>query len=403
MFGTNSLPLPSPSTFAHEHRPLRLTSEVARPQPQGPCHFILLHPTQQNQRCSCQGFHHNRSAPGNICDCGHQACYHLHHSPTQDTNRPHESVSYATEHALYERIKRLEETIQREREVRENDLARQKQMWEREVRILREALAPFYKSEQDMRRKQVELEDRVEGNFDEQVRLKDRVVALDDANMHVEKRVEELEGRGKRRRISRQTGVEDNVPNGVIPDGPRISNNPDEHSVYSSSSRALSPNSNYGVGQGPAEARSSGILNLIEAPRPILYPPPPPVVRRSISHDRDDPRSSGFLALDLAERMGSTNVNEHSHSSGHPPVQAPVREKTSPPDYAQSDPDQPMMRRRSPSFSLPPPPPATTYAGPRNGMKISLAEMSPRKRKHLVEHLALDVLADASIASPLIQ
>ena len=286
--------------------------------------------------------------------------------------------------------------MQRERETRENDIARQKQLWEREVRILREALAPFYKREQDMRRKLMEIEDRVEGNYDEQVRLKDRVVALDDANMHIERRVEDFEGRGKRRRVSRQIGGEDHAPNGNIVDGRRISKNIDERSVHSSSSRALSPNSNFGLTQEAEEARSSGILNLVQ---PLRYPapPPPPIVRRLTPHDREEPRSSGFLALDLAERMANKQV---SGDFGQLPVQALGRENNSPPDYAQSDPDQP-MNRRSPSFP-PPPPPPTINPIPLNSIRIFPAEVSPRKRKHLFEHMALDVLADVSVASPLI-
>ena len=398
MFGTNALPLPSPSPFAHEHRPLRLTSEIARPQPQGPCHFILLHPTQQNQRCSCQSFHHNRAAPGNICDCGHQACYHLPSSSTQDQPRHHETIALATEHALLERIKRLEEVIQSEREIRETEMSRQKQSSEREVRILREALAPFYKSEQEMRRKLVELEDRVEGNYDEQVRLKERVVAVDDSNMQVEKRIEELEGRGKRRRVSRQVGGEESIPNGVAGDMRRVSNL-DDRSVQSSSSRALSPNSNFGQPHELEEPRSSGILNLVEAPRPMQFPNPASLTKRP-SGERNEPRSSGFLALDLAERLGNRKVQ-----AIHPRDMTQARalafaaaQRHSPPDYAQSDPDQP-MNRRSPSFPLPPP---YTSGMPRAVMQLSSLQMSPRKRKHLTDHMALDVLADVSVASPLI-
>ncbi len=264
--------------------------------------------------------------------------------------------------------------------------------------MLREALAPFYKSEQDMRRKLVEIEDHVEGNYDEQVRLRERVVALDDANMHLEKRVEDLEGRGKRRRISRQIGGEDNPPNGNVGDARRISNNIDERSVHSASSRALSPNSNFGLTQDQEEARSSGILNLVEAPRSMPYPPPPsPLVRRSTPNDREEPRSSGFLALDLAERMENRKLGEeHPRVVNQSPSQVLNR---SPPDYAQSDPDQPMVRR-SPSF---PPPPPIINGVSRYNMRIIPAEMvSPRKRKHLTEHMALEMLADVSVASPLI-
>ena len=138
-------------------------------------------------------------------------------------------------------MKRLEDTLHNEREVRENIINRERQAWEREVRILREALTPFYKSEQDMRRKLVEIEDRVEGNYDEQLRMKERLVAVDDASMTVERRIEDLEtSRGKRRRISQQHLPEDNHPNGqLMDDARRTSSNVDDPSVYSASSRAF--------------------------------------------------------------------------------------------------------------------------------------------------------------------
>ena len=284
----NSLPLPS-----NFDRPLRLTGEAARPQPTGQCHFVLLHPSVHNQRCSCQMFRHNRSAPGDICDCGHQACYHL---PDSSSQRPYEPMSLNLEHVLLERIKRLEQTIQNEREVRDNMMQRERQAWERELRIFREALAPFYKSEQGMRRKLIELEDRVEGNYDEQVRLKERVVAIDDTNMTIEKRVEELEGsRGKRRRISRQHYREDSMPNGYpVDDVRRMSSNPDERSVQSSSSRALSPSSNIHTVPEADGPRSSGILNLMDMPRSTPHAAP---IRKHLQHVSPDQAASLPLTL----------------------------------------------------------------------------------------------------------
>jgi hypothetical protein len=391
MFGNNGLPLPS--NFAYEHRPLRLTGEGSRPQPTGSCHFVLLHPSVQNQRCSCQTFHHNRSAPGNICDCGHQACYHLPDSSSHDHQRPVESVSLATERALSERIKRLEETIQNEREFRENTMQRERQIWEREVRILREALAPFYKSESEMRRKLVELEDRVEGNYDEHVRLKERVVAIDDANMTVERRVEDLEiSRGKRRRMSRQYLQDDGIPNGQpVDDLRRPPSNVDERSIHSASSRALSPNSNMTTVPESEEPRSSGILNLMEMPRSTPHAAPkarPPT---------QEPRSSGFLALDLAERLSNRKVPpESAKDLILPPTFPAATGIHNPPNYARSNPDD-TFERRSPVIPRP------LHNGLiANGVRSMPSDISPRKRKHIPDHMALDVLADVSVASPLI-
>ena len=385
MFANNGLPLPS--NFANEHRPLRLTSEAPRPQPTGQCHFVLLHPSVHNQRCSCQSFHHNRNAPGNICECGHQACYHLPDSSSFEQQRLPQGSSLTAEHALSERIKRLEEVIQHEREIRETLIQRERQAWEREVRFLREALTPFYKSEEDMRRKLVELEDRVEGNFDEQVRIKERLVAVDDASMTVEKRVEDLEmSRGKRRRISRQQLPDDSLANGhPMDDVQRISSNPDERSVHSTSSRALSPNSNIATVTETEEPRSSGILNLMDMPRSTPHAAP-----RHKSPPAHEPRSSGFLALDLAER--TRQMSEAGSNHVLPPLHLAATSHLNPPPYARSNPDA-SFERRSPIIPRP-----LQNGIIANGIKMSPPDLSPRKRKHFA---ALDVLADVSVASPL--
>ncbi|RMZ82458.1 hypothetical protein DV736_g6637, partial [Chaetothyriales sp. CBS 134916] len=307
--------------------------------------FILLHPTQQNQQCSCQSYHLSRIAPGSICDCGHQACYHVHVLPAQDQARPPQGLSPVSEQALLARTKGLEEALRRERHSREADVLRVKELWESDIRMLREALAPLYKADLDMRRKLIELEDRVDGNYDEQVRLKDRLVTLDDANMVIEKRMQDMEARPKRRRVRQPNGEEEHLANGNgVGNGTRtMSNHVDERSVQSSSSRALSPQSSFTAVQEPEEPRSSGILNLVDPLRPRPYGPLlPPIMRRPVLYEREEPRSSGFLALDLAEREGRSNK------------------------------------------------------------KVLVGQLSPRKRKHMAEHMALDVLADVSMASPLI-
>lgn len=379
MFSSNALPHPSNFAMQEHHRPLRLTSEI-RATPAGPCHYVLLHPSVQNQRCSCQSFYHNRAAPGSICDCGHQSCYHVAQTATERASR--ESVSAATEDALLERIRRLEETIHHEREIRDTAFQRERVLWEREIRILREALAPFYKSEQDMRRKLVEVEDRVEGNYDEQVRLRDRLVALDDANMALEKRLDDAaQTRAKRRRISRPFVHEDALMQVSSSEDRRVS---DERSVYSSSSHALSPGSAFTPMQPePEEARSSGILNLMARSRLQATPPV-----RNAQGRVEEARSSGFLALDLAERLGKTQVSNTDPTPpalGAPPPYMWLRGHHSPPGYAQSNPDA--TPARSPN-SAPP--------------HQSPPDLSARKRKHPAEHLALDVLADVSMASPMI-
>jgi hypothetical protein len=163
-----------------------------------------------------------------------------------------------------------------------------------------------------MRRRLVEIEDRVEGNCNELIRLKDRVVAIDDANMTVERRIEDLEiSRGKRRRISRQYLRKDSVPNdNSVDDIRRLSSNLDERSVHSSSARALSPNSNIPTVPEADEPRSSGIVNLIEMPRSTPHTAP-----KHRNPPGYEPRSSGFLALDLAERLNNCKQTSEPNSA----------------------------------------------------------------------------------------
>lgn len=387
-----------PTTFAHEHRPLRLTSENARPQPAGECQYVLLHPPAQGQRCSCQSFHHNRSAPGNICECGHQACYHVH----EMKNDKHPDPLHAVVEKfgiMFDKVRRLEETIQNERANRETALQRERQMWEREVRILREALAPFYHSEKEMRRKLIDLEDKVEGHFDEQVRLRDRILAVDDVTMSMEKRVEELEGlRSKRRRVGRIQNPEEPPQVGYISPDPatvrRVSSSIDERSVHTPSSRALSPNG--AASSAPSEAeepRSSGILNLVaEPPRPIPFSTLPP----RLSPPQEEPRSSGFLTLEMPKRqIHQAASDQAARIALHQAARiTPPQDRPSPTSSATSNVDGSQAART--------PPESISTKLPVIDVMVLPVNTSPRKRKHNLTHLALDVLADVTVASPLI-
>lgn len=367
MFGS-STPLPRPPDFMREGRPLRLTSEGAwQPPPGGPCHFLLLHPSVPNQRCACQAYVRNPSAPGTACDCGHQSCYHSV-SKDQDS-RP--GPSALSDHTLLDRVRRLEETLQYERGVRE-----------REVRLLHEALAPFYHTDRDITRKLVELEDRIEGNYDEHIRLKNQVVALEDFNMTLEKSVDEVQhARTKRRRLSRK---EPDLPESSSDDR-RASGNTAQRSMSSVSSQAVSPGSQISPPPPePEEPRSSGILNLIDM---TSNPRSHPVPIRIVPHRSYEARSSGFLALDLAHRLGKNGksaIGDVPQSITYPPAYSAYQ---SPPDYSQSDTDTA--------------PPRGTPLEQGSTMEPS-SSIFPRKRKHLPEHMALDVLADASMASPLV-
>ena len=398
MFGSNALPLPSP--FAHEHRPLRLPGDGGRTLPTGECRYLLLHPSEHNQRCSCQSFNLNRSSPGTICECGHQACYHVHHENSDNQPSPDALNTVLDKfHTLVDRVKRLEETLQNERSNRESAIQRERSMWEREVRILREALAPFYHSEKEMRRRMVELEDKVEGNYDEQVRLRERVVAVDDATMSMEKRVEELEGsRTKRRRVGRNNIHEPIMPSDYMSSADdnlrRISSSNDGGSVRTPSSRALSPN-----GIAPSSAlhaegpRSSGILNLVaDVPRPANFVN----LSQHLSPPQDEVRSSGFLMLDLGERGKDRASSQPAHVAVHQAAGVtPPQERPSPVGSVHPNLNGPSLANQtSPS-------PVNTKI-PLIDMMVLPGNLSPRKRKHHLDHLALDVLADVTVASPLI-
>jgi hypothetical protein len=297
---------------------------------------------------------------------------------------------------MAERIKRMEETIQNERVNRESALHRERHLWESEVRILREAVAPFYKHDEEMRHKVTDIEDRVEGNYDEQVRLKDRLVAVDDLAMTLEKRVEDLEGqRSKRRRVNRAQGQEEPLTNGNMSSDNsvrRVSSSIDERSIHTPSSRALSPLTNGLAPPHPEmeEARSSGILNLVEMPRSMPFNFPP-----RLSPPQDEPRSSGFLNLNLADRLAQKAASERGLEAAQRAIQTPPQDRPSPPAYARSDPEIVRASCTPPTNMQP------TKLPFIDVMVLPPINTSPRKRKHF-DHIALDVLADVSVASPLI-
>lgn len=266
-------------------------------------------------------------------------------------------------------------------------------MWERDVRILREALAPFYQNEKEMLRKLHEIEDKFASSYDEQVRLRDRVTALDDSAMSLEKRLEEVEGaRGKRRRLGHAQVQEGATQNGHGASDAmrRVSSSVDERSVHTPSSRALSPNGFASALPEVDEPRSSGILNLADLPRPTTLN-----ASQHRSPAQEEPRSSGLLNLDLAERHGQKAVADHVHVGLHHIARAtPPRNHTSPPSYANSDPGVPRTSHTPPKVENSKEPVINLMVLPVNG--------PPRKRKHQLDHIALDVLADVTVASPFI-
>lgn len=387
MFASNALPLPTP--FGHEHRPLRLTSESSRPQPQGGCHYRA--PSAQNNRCVCQLYQHDRRAPGNVCDCGHSACYH---SPSSNSGGlPPDRVITA----LAEKVKRLEEYIAKERETRKDELSRERQLWEREARVLREALSPFYLSEQDMKRRLKELEDKVDTNHDEQSRLGERVMAIDNANMTLERRIqmwEDARGRKRKASLSREG-------HGVMSPESNYTSASSIDSDATSSSANISPQPTSPINP-PApisvivpSPRSSGVLNHRAASRQSCGDHLHGQRQLQASGMNSEPRSSGFLSIDVAQHLRKKQPSPVSPNERLLPVGG---------DSTQG------KKACSPSVSsgLPTPPQGKVSSGalPVSGLlsdsptRPDFEMRSPKKRKQS-SMMALDVLATASIASPL--
>jgi hypothetical protein len=285
--------------------------------------------------------------------------------------------------------------VQQERRARETAIADERRTREREVRILREALHPFYKSEEEMKRKLIEVEDRIEATYDGQIRLKDRLEALDDANMALEKRVEELEGsRPRKRRISRQ------VPNGVPRDMRSDSHSHDsalsspagQALSLSTSSRAMSPNGPVLYVGEHDEPRSSGILNLVNIPEPT---PTAPTPREPTP--REEVRSSGFLEISLAERLASKFAanTPRDFATSSPPIQAHAPLQHLPP-YNHSPPKNNLPKITSPRING-----ASKFASGIS-VEVSPTDATPKKRTWDGELMPLDILANLSAASPMV-
>lgn len=392
----NSHTLPPPSSIVSDHRPLRLTSSAATPQPTGECCF----PTGENQRCSCQSFHHNRTVPGSQCDCEHLACFHVHtHSSSlQDGPSTSNHAQIASITALANRVQRLEEAVQQERALRETLLADEQRARERDVRILREALHPFYRSEEEMRRKLVEVEDRIDGTYDEQLRLKDRIVALDDANMALEKRMEDTAASKPKRR--RTNNPNTNGINGVSHDSrsdvnegtSARSSSQGQLSPLAISSGAISPKGPGLLLTEPEEPRSSGILNLVDLPEPPQNVFENGRTPRELT-PREEPRSSGFLEISLAERLASKFASP------------PPRDFATATSVQAFAPQHSLYSREAPAHVLPLISSQIAVATRSNWTPVteeSPTDGSVRKRKWDDELRPLDVLANLSAASPMV-
>lgn len=302
MFASNALP--PPTTFAQEHPSLRRASETARPQPQGECHYESLNRT--SSKCLCRTYQHNRSLPGNACDCGHSACYHSPNSSNRALS-PDRIVA-----ALVEKVKKLEDVVIQERQARNNVASKERQAWEKEVRVLREALAPFYRSESEMKARLAQLENKIEYSFDEQARIKERVTSMDHTRTHLER---QLDRHGTTRDRKRKVSVGYEAAGVLSPESNYIYSSSSAASDTMSNSTQRSPQPPSPVNLPPpmngiaASPRSSGLLNLKPLVRPSRHQPS---IQTGILPVDDEPRSSGFLSIDLADRLRRHRLKSQS-------------------------------------------------------------------------------------------
>lgn len=384
MFASNALP--PPTTFAQEHRPLRLVSESSRPQPQGGCHYQSLNGT--SLRCLCQTYQHNRSLPGNTCDCGHSACYHSQANPEKGLS-PDRVVA-----ALVEKIKKLEDVIVKERQTRHSIAARERQAWEREVHALREALAPFYHSESEMKKRLAQLENKIEYSFIQQARIKDKISAIDHVSTHLERRLDRHEALHTKKR---KASISGEVVCVMSPESNYICSSSSAASDTTSVSTQRSPqppspaNLPVSINGVPVTPRSSGVLNL----KPLLQQPQcytSNEVTKSSVHD--EPRSSGFLSIDLADRLRRHKLKSQSPEvtfNHNIPVDTHAKDATKTSHGLPSPPLSKVVPRAIPVSQL-------LSAGNKNDSDFHMVK---RHKQHGGGMLALEILANATVGEPM--
>ncbi|KAM0167039.1 hypothetical protein ACHAQE_000958 [Botrytis cinerea] len=168
--------------------------------PKGGCRFILLHPESKQLRCACVGFASNRSIPGSLCHCGHQAVYH---------NSDPECSGREELDALKLRIDTLEKELHRERRIGRGGLLDrlvkleelvEKENLEREVEIrnIHRGIGGLWQNVGLLNKRTPYYDDRIEGLVDDVHRIHARMIELDDASMKVEDRVDTLENTSAR-------------------------------------------------------------------------------------------------------------------------------------------------------------------------------------------------------------
>ena len=104
----------------------------------------------------------------------------------------------------------------------------------------------------------------------------------------------------------------------------------------------------------------------------------------------------GIRALDLAARGKGHVLGGAPAETTHPLAKLQLSNLNSPPNYPRSDP------ALSPPRDMPAFPITVVNGIARRGIRLSPPDSSQRKRKYVADHMALDVLAEVSMNSPLI-
>lgn len=104
----------------------------------------------------------------------------------------------------------------------------------------------------------------------------------------------------------------------------------------------------------------------------------------------------GIRALDLAARGKGHVLGGAPAETTHPLAKLQMRNLNSPQNHPRSDP------ALSPPRDMPAFPITVVNGIARRGIRLSPPELSQRKRKYVADHMALDVLAEVSMNSPLI-
>ena len=182
----NNTPSPAPQSPC----PLPITHHLDTAQfPRGECRYIHSTPTpdrSSRSRCPCQAFWLEDDIPGSTCKCGHQAWAHVLDTPIA-------SVPIEEHTAVVERVRSLEQELERERQQREE-----------EVKKLYNAIQGVYGSlallSNQTRTRMIFMDDRIEGVLDQTHAchgslngLQEKVITIDDATMDLETRVDRLE------------------------------------------------------------------------------------------------------------------------------------------------------------------------------------------------------------------